>query len=50
MFAAPAFLVVEDNQPRPGIRQVIAAVCPEIGFPGLAAAGVELRHGRFVGM
>jgi len=35
ILAATAFLVVEDNDPRSFLLQVIAAVGPQIGFAGL---------------
>ncbi|ASF48126.1 hypothetical protein CEK71_19795 [Methylovulum psychrotolerans] len=50
MFAAPAFLVVEDDQPRPGLREVVAAVRSKVGLTGFAVAGFQLRHGGFGGM
>ncbi len=48
MGAAASGLVVKDDEARPRL-QVVAAVGPEIGFPGFAAARFQLRHGRFVG-
>ena len=49
MFPTPAWLVVEDNDARPGL-QIIAAISPKIGFAGFAVTRIQLCYGRFVGM
>jgi len=49
MLAAAPDLIVEHGEARPLI-QVVAAVGSEVGAFGFALAGIELLHGRFIGV
>lgn len=49
MCTSPAGLVIEHDHRRAVIK-CIGAVSPQVGVFGLAAAGIELAHRRFVGV
>jgi len=49
MGVSPAFLVVEDDDRRPGLSRT-GSVSPQVGLPRLAGAGIELADRCFIGM
>jgi hypothetical protein len=49
MLAAAVALIIEDNDPMPGL-QVIAPVGSKIRFLGFTLAQIQLRHRGFIGV